>query len=608
MKPIILLTLAILILFSGCKKKEEEIVPEPTGSINVKVIKENGIAAKNANVYIPETNISGLSDDEGMIVFENINVGITTIAASIGNYGSGNSKISILADTIIQTEIKIVHGLLDSISPIIRVISPVDQLTYYHKDTVHFSAFITDDNTKAEDMIIKWESSIDGILNTDTPNPDGLCSFSINNLSRASHLITLTVTDTSGFISTAEISLSMLLPGPVILKEVRKDNKHIKISWSKYADDDFATYELYRSVNECLNQTQELLGTFDNMNDTIFYDKTPPIEYKACYVIRVTNTFNRSRLSNSLSIDLPAGVVFDFIPDDIIKNPNENIVYLISFDNKKIIKYNYLNNEIEKELILPDKPGYCDLGDNGNGLELYVPCKNGRIFIYNPDDLSLIKSITTYSETLSAVIDGNGNIIASLLINGWNDGPVRTYSRNSGSNIDFSEGHIGCRLRRIPGKNEVIAIADNYIPAAMERFVIGTDGKFTDYIEDNYHGEYPMSAKIFRVSDYGEYLITYYDGSIYFTDENMTYMGSLNNGEFEFLDFAFNDNDNIIYAAPYDKRIIKIANYPSLLIDDEISLIGFPKKIITNGNKLIVSIVSSVTGAEKSAIEIIDIP
>ena len=150
------------------------------------------------------------------------------------------------------------------------------------------------------------------------------------------------------------------------------------------------------------------------------------MEYQACYAIRVTNKNNLSRFSNFSSIEYPGGVIFNFAPDDMLKHPFENYVY-----------------------------------------------------VYNADDLTLQTTISTDRATAGVVIDGKGHIIASVDPSPWWEQPVRTYSRDNGMYIDGYDGsdvNEKDRTRLISGTSEIISISTTVSPVDMEYFKIGNDG------------------------------------------------------------------------------------------------------------------------------------
>jgi hypothetical protein len=610
MKTNKIIGIALVLLLVGCKKDKESIVPTK-GDVYVTVKYNDGTFAENASVFTKPKTVEGITDKFGTVLLKGIEKGSIEIIANVGNFGSGKTVAEVIPDDLVKVEIEIIQGISDGISPQISITSPTNNLEYSVGDTIVFSAIVTDESTPSKDIGIVWESNIDSTLNTESPNENGIVSFTNSTLSKGLHVITLTAEDLDGYKSIATINISTLKPQKVQIKELIKAKGSVKVSWTKYKGDDFAKYYVYRSTQGCYEEYLELIGEVNNIADTIFFDETPPMEYQACYAIKVTNTNNLSRLSDFSSIEYPGGIIFNFVPDDMLKHPTENFVYLISKSNKKLVKYDYVKDSLIKEISLQGTAGYCDIGDNGYGVELYVPSSDGHIYIYDANDLSLELTVTTDLATASVVVDGNGYIIATVDPDPWWDQPIRTYSRSNGLFIDGYEGNgvnESDRLRLIPGTSEIISISTTVSPVDMEYYKIGNDGTIEEHYDDSYHGDYSLDATIFRISDDGSYAITAYNGSVYLANSNMAYQGNLQNGGLQYSDFAFSPDGKIIYAATKNRKSVQIGHYPALITDNEIQLNGYPKHILRDGDKLIVSVTSVQGSSIKSGIEIVEIP
>ncbi|MBI9068991.1 MAG: hypothetical protein JEZ09_16970 [Salinivirgaceae bacterium] len=397
-------------------------------------------------------------------------------------------------------------------------------------------------------------------------------------------------------------------PSNIELYKPIKENEAVKLIWSKYTDDNFSKYEIYRSVEGCFEEYLQLLGEINNINDTAFYDSIPPLEFQACYAIKAYDNDNNFIISNLYSIDYPSGMIFNFVPDDMFKHPTEQFLYLVDNAGLKIVKYDYVNDTILKQVTLQGDIGYCDFGDNGFGVELYVPSGDGNVYVYSGNDLSLSAMISTELSATSVVIDGLGQVIVSVLPSPWWEEPIRTYSRSNGMNIDGGGERDEERLRKIPGKNEYISISEGVSPTDMNHYKFNESGLFIEENDDTYHGDYSLNAKIFRISENGEYAITSFNGAVYLANSNMPYKGNLQNGNLKYSDFAFSSDGKTIYAATSNRKSIQIGHYPSLIRDNEIQLNGYPQLIQRDGNKLIVSLVSKEDDSINSGIEVVEIP
>ena len=604
MKKISFLFLLIIIAFVGCSKDNSEATT--AGDLNVRVVLNGNQPVGNAVVYTNPPSKQGTTDDFGSVLLTDLEKGSYEVFASLENVGSGKSVVNIQTSELSETTINIIPGINEGLAPVIQIVLPATSTEYSEGEDITFSADIIDDETPNQDLKVIWESDIDGELNTNSPDVNGNATFTTNTLSRGIHQITITAEDSDGYSSSASIEVSTLSPSTITLLEPIKNEGEVLLEWTEYPNSDFLKYEIYRSNGNCSEFNQELLGTISEKETLNFTDEFPPLEFQVCYFIKVTNNENNYRNSNQETVDTPGGHVFNFEPYDMLKHPTEDYIYLIDQAGQKLIKFDYINLEVVNETNLQGTIGYSDIGDNGYGVEIYTPSDNGYIYVYNADNLSLITSINTGLKTASVVTNGLGHVIASVEPSPWWEQPIRTYSRESGIHIDGNGDHERDRLRMIPGRNEVISITTTVSPVDMEYFKIGSTGEIEIHQDDQYHGDYPLNPRIFRVSDDGTYSITSEDGAVYLANSSMEYKGQLQHGTLRFSDFAFSDDGAIIYAATSNRKSIQIGHYPSLTRDDEFLTKGFPILIIRDGDKII-SLSKASENAINTGIEIIQL-
>jgi hypothetical protein len=480
---------------------------------------------------------------------------------------------------------------IDNMEPIfppsLVVVLPTAPAEFSEGEEINFSVDVTDQDSPNEDITVTWTSNLDGELHVGSLNSAGNASFSTTNLSKGEHLITIEAADTDNQTDVATIQVSTLLPSPIILATPEKTPNGILLNWNENQQSNFKKYDVFRSDNNCTDANKVLIASITDQSETSFVDEFAPLEFQVCYFVEVRNEENQFRKSNNQVIDFPSGYIFNFIPYDMLKHPTQEYIYLLDQGGQRLIKYDYNAQEIVGETNLQGTIGYCAIGDNGFGVEIYTPSNNGSIYIYNADDLSLVTSINTGLPTTSVAVNGLGHVIAALLPNPWWDQPVRTYLRSNGLNLDGNGDFDGDRLRMIPGKNELISISTGVSPVDMEYFQLTNDGFINLHQDDQYHGDYPLNPRIFRVSNDGTYSITSSNGAVYLANSSMEYKGELQRGSLEFSDFAFSDDGSIIYAGTSNRRSIQLGSYPSLIRNDEILTKGFPIIIERDGNKII---------------------
>ncbi len=604
MKKLTILLLIAALGILSCTKVED--TPATVGDLNVHVVLNGYQPVKNASVYTNPPSKEGTTDEYGTVLLKGLEKGSYEVFASLENVGSGKSVVNIKPSELVEATVVVLSGVNVGLAPEITVILPAEPAEFTEGEDITFSADVKDDDSPNQDITVVWESNLDGVLNTGSPDINGNVTFTTNSLSRGVHRITVTAEDSDGYSSSVTIEVSTLAPAAVTLLEAVKDNGKVNLAWTEYTNADFLKYEVYRSYGDCTEQNKELLGTISDKATTSFTDEFPPFEFQVCYFIRVTNNEHNSRNSNQMIVDSPSGHIFNFVPYDMLKHPTESYVYLIDRGGQKLIKYDYSTMEVVNETGLQGNVGYCDIGDNGFGVEIYVPSDDGRIYVYSADDLSQTTSINTGLRTTSVVVNGLGYVIAAVIPSPWWEQPVRTYKRSNGIPIDGNGDNEGDRLRMIPTKNEIISISTSVSPTDMEYFKIGSSGNIEIHQDDQYHGDYPLDPRIFRISDDGTYSITSGYGAVYLANSSMEYKGQLQHGTLKFSDFAFSDDGSIIYAATSNRKSIQIGHYPSLIRDDEILTKGIPVFIVRDGERII-SLSKSSENSINTGIEVIDL-
>jgi hypothetical protein len=96
-----------------------------------------------------------------------------------------------------------------STPPTLTVTAPLDGAAANQADAITFAATATDEEDAPAALIVQWHSSLDGIVWEDAPDSVGTSTFILDSLSRGSHTLTITVTDTDGLYATAVQSLTI---------------------------------------------------------------------------------------------------------------------------------------------------------------------------------------------------------------------------------------------------------------------------------------------------------------------------------------------------------------------------------------------------------------
>jgi CSLREA domain-containing protein len=82
--------------------------------------------------------------------------------------------------------------------PLVRIDHPAQGQRFIEGEEVPFEAEVYDAEDDAPALSIRWESDLEGVLNTDPADANGGLAFSTTGLSQGEHTLTLTATDTAG--------------------------------------------------------------------------------------------------------------------------------------------------------------------------------------------------------------------------------------------------------------------------------------------------------------------------------------------------------------------------------------------------------------------------
>jgi hypothetical protein len=134
--------------------------------------------------------------------------GLTSCAAVIEE-GKGDVSLQVQdpGNEVGQANITLV--VIPNEAPVALILSPTDSGTFYSDQPITFEGSASDAEDAAEDLIINWNSDLDGDLALQA-TPDSTGSFTGNGpLSQGTHLISLTATDTVSKTGTDTVTISV---------------------------------------------------------------------------------------------------------------------------------------------------------------------------------------------------------------------------------------------------------------------------------------------------------------------------------------------------------------------------------------------------------------
>ena len=598
---------AVLVLLFTLWSCDNNDSSSSKGDIYVKVYMNNGysiVPAKGVNVFTVPATKQAITDEFGSAILKGIDAESYEVYANLDGYGSGKSAVRVTENSLEEVEIYIEQGVTTGFTPEIEQILPSIPANFSLNEKIVFSFNIKDSDSKPSDITVVLSSNLDGKLIETHPDTSNNLRFETNKLTRGKHIITITATDKDKYSTTKTVEVYTLAPASIILESAISNSGTVQLTWQKYTLPDFKKYEIVRSLNKDVEG--EVIATFNSADVLTFSDALPPFSNEVYYYVRVTNAENYIRNSNKISVAEPAGKIYYYSITDAVHHPTEPILYIVDNASQKLRAINYKTNQEIANVSIDATVGKIDIGNNGFGLEIYVPNNNGFIKVFNANTLDLVTSINTGLATRCVATNGHGYLVASLLPSPWWEQPIRTYSRSTGINISGNGDFEGDYIRFIPNSDKIITISTSVSPVDMEYLELDSKGKILSHVDDKYHGDHPLDPNIFRISSNGEFVITGNVGAVYSATSSMLYKGMVDRGALYFSDFAFSNNGNTIYAGTSNRTSLQIIKYPELTRDNEILLKGYPK-FLFNFKGDIISLSKTTLNNQSFAVEVIKI-
>ncbi|CAM1363357.1 PQQ-binding-like beta-propeller repeat protein [Tenacibaculum xiamenense] len=200
-----------------------------------------------------------------------------------------------------------------------------------------------------------------------------------------------------------------------ILSLEKQNDGTIKVTWEKDNNDDFESYTVHIiDGNTSYSSSQSIIenGTsfnpLENKDDNILVDN---IQYKNKFLLYAVSKKINGRIiysKNYLSINNPRNLGFK--PSQVLKNPFKNDELIIFNPNGEIVFFDINNLEITSKVELNNKIFHSSIGSYNGEADLYIPSKNGKIYIIDLDTYSIKETID---------LDTDNNIISAIPINDY---------------------------------------------------------------------------------------------------------------------------------------------------------------------------------------------
>lgn len=370
----------------------------------------------------------------------------------------------------------------------------------------------------------------------------------------------------------------------IILKDVAViDESTIKLEWTITGKNIYKNFEILKKDSE-----DGISKNIESVNGNTVVKIDNQVEFIPYIDYQIIGYTNDGRIikSNIIAYKRPRIKLLNIRPTDVLFDKDNGIVFLFS-EYGNIMRYDVNSISITKEISTGVKLGYPFLGTYNGQKELYVPRNDGWVYIYNPDDLSLIDKIN-FEKSVTSVILSNNKLFATIDIT--QQGSIGNYGnilkcidRTTKKSGQSYEGRFYGRIKNIQNtKSSFFLITMNVSPTDLMRFNYDSGGALMTAYSDSYHDEHPLDVDIFEPFPSGNGLLTAEEGSIY--DNNLKYIKDLPRGKSKLFSFDF-DNNSII--AGTDHKTIEFYNINDYTKTNFINTQRYPFKVFSYGNKIV---------------------
>lgn len=430
-----ILFLILIIVATGCKKKEEDVspvIPEESGAIFVTVI-FNGQPIPGAEVSINPGSEEGITGASGNLMLEDISEGIYQVFATHDEIGSGSGAVSVDPGDVSNVTIQLVLGVFEG--PMVDIIT-VNPLTADVGDTISVTVAAFDNIDAFEDINFEWSTDVDGVISTEGVSSDGYGLLKFVFATEGERLLTVTVTNSEGNSDSDERAINIMeLPDSLVLDTPEYQNYALHLNWSQSDAENFMSYRVYRQAQFGMS----LIEMIYDINTTSYVDSELTLGTEYSYQIGMVLEDGTEIMSNIETVQYDGEYIYIGTGLDMMRHdPNNPIIYGLDTDNNTLLFINTELNEVVNSIFVGSFP--TDMDFSMDNQLLYV-ANYGSTEITVVDLASQSVQSTFFVETNLGIYGGNPYTLA-VMANGllafssedqWNN--IKLVDINTGDNV-----------------------------------------------------------------------------------------------------------------------------------------------------------------------------
>ena len=357
-------------------------------------------------------------------------------------------------------------------------------------------------------------------------------------------------------------------PAPTLTTAIKLDELVLPndsvatLHWSTLNNPDFESYTLVRKEDPTDPPPQFSLHTSTKQTTDTYTDQWVPYNDYVQYQVIGRLASGKTIESNIITYRRPQLKTFTAPVEHVLFEDQSRRLLFFGKDGK-VVQYDVASGQVRKSLDLGTPIGYSSFGTYQGVRELYVPCQDGRVLIFNAATLDPIAELVTGGYYLADVMALNG----LLYISSYYSSPIsqlavfdratRKLLTTTGI-VNFS----GTRLYAVPTvPNTFIGVTLGLAPCDQALYQFSATGSYISKTPDKYHADYPLDPVLFEFLPDGNRYISG-DGAGVYT-RNMEYLASLDAGKSHFTSFGFDASQGLLYAGSVNRlvKVFSLADY-----------------------------------------------
>jgi hypothetical protein len=362
------------------------------------------------------------------------------------------------------------------------------------------------------------------------------------------------------------------------------------LSWSALNNPDFVRYEVVRQADSAA--TGYTFRIYGGPNNVTYRDNDLPYTTYVQYQVIGLLASGQTIASNVVACRRPEIKMVYGVPTDVQFDSQRRLLYFFGRDGT-IQQYDVATDRLVRTLQVGQAIGHCSLGTFGGQPELYVPCADGRVLMYDATTLAKVDELQVMGSPLTDVLASNNQLFVAAT---YGDA-LRSFDRATKANL--SSGHAisfpDMRLFKVPGTStDFIGVGLSTAPTPQTYFSFTAAGTYGREVRLLSESTRSLSARAFEFFPAGDRYITGAYGDVF--TRTMGYVATLPyrreplfNRRQEYTCFSFDAAAQTIYAGT-TTRTIEVLSMQDYSPVRTLKTRRYPFKLFRDGTHGFVSI------------------